>query len=553
MKKPIILTVDDELEVSNAIERDLRSQYGKDYKIIKANSGKEALDAVRQLKKRGDQIALFLSDQRMPEMEGTEFLEEAIKIYPDARKVLLTAYADTNAAITAINKIELDHYLMKPWDPPEEKLFPVITDLLNSWRSQNIPSFDGIRVIGLQWDPASYHAKDFLARNNIPYQWLDIEESEEAKRLIEISGDAKPELPYLLCADGTALSNPNNKEIAEKVGLQTIANEPLYDLIIIGAGPAGLAAAVYGASEGLKTLVIEQQAPGGQAGMSSRIENYLGFPAGLSGSELTHRAVTQAKRFGVEILTPQKVEKLVSKESSKKIILQDGTELLCKAVLIATGVSYRKLEAKGIENFTGAGIYYGASMSEGPSLKGKNVLIVGGANSAGQSAMYFSRFAKVVTMIIRDISISKSMSQYLIDQIKATPNIEVKTQTEIIETVGSKKLEAVKIFSKEEQKETVLPVDSVFIFIGAYPRTDWLGKGIARDEHGFILSGIEIDYEQVENPYPILKRTPFMLESSIPGIFVAGDVRHGSIKRVASAVGEGSMAIMFIHKYLDTI
>jgi thioredoxin reductase (NADPH) len=554
MKKPIILTVDDEIEVSNAIERDLRSQYGRDYKIIKANSGREALDTVKQLKKRNDQIALFLSDQRMPEMEGTEFLEAAKKIYPDSRKVLLTAYADTNAAITAINKIELDHYLMKPWDPPEEKLFPVLTDLLNSWHSQNIPPFEGIRVIGLQWDSGCYHIKDFLTRNNIPYQWLDLEESDEARRLIEIAGgDSKPELPYLLFADGSSLSRPDYRQVAEKVGLQMIANEPLYDLIIIGGGPAGLAAAVYGASEGLKTLVIEQEAPGGQAGMSSRIENYLGFPAGLSGSELTHRAVTQARRFGVEILTPQRVAKLVAKEPSKKVILQDGSELLSKAILLATGVSYRKLEAKGIQDFTGVGVYYGSSMSEGPSLKGKDILIVGGANSAGQAAMYFSRFARTVTMIIRDVSISKSMSQYLIDQIEATPNIKIQTETELIETRGSKRLESVRLVNKKEKKESTLNVNSVFVFIGAYPHTDWLGEQIARDDYGFILSGREINDQKKLNLFAAAKRRPFMLETSIPGVFVAGDVRHGSVKRVASAVGEGSMAIMFIHKYLDTI
>lgn len=552
MKKPIILTVDDELEVSNAIERDLRSQFGKDYKIIRTNSGNEALDTVRQLKKRNDPIALFLTDQRMPEMEGTEFLEEAIKIYPNARKVLLTAYADTNAAITAINRLGLDHYLMKPWDPPEEKLYPVLTDLLSSWQSSNRPPFEGIRVIGMPWDPASYQVKDFLARNNIPYQWLSLEDNEEAKHLTALA-DPKPELPYLLFPDGSSLSKPDIRAIAERVGLQTIASEPLYDLIIIGAGPAGLAAAVYSASEGLKTLVVEQQAPGGQAGMSSRIENYLGFPVGLSGSELTHRAVTQARRFGVEILTPQKVIELKSDGPSKKVKLQDGSELQSRAVLIATGVSYRTLNAKGIQELTGAGIYYGASMSEGPSVKGKDIIIVGGANSAGQAAMYFSRFAKTINILIRAESINKSMSQYLIDQIAATPNIIIRPKTEIIEAIGNKKLDCIKIMQRDTQTEETISVGSVFIFIGAFPHTDWLGDHIARDSHGFILSGSHIRADEKFRSGPSADRIPYHLETSAPGIFVAGDVRHGSVKRVASAVGEGSMAVMFVHQYLNTI
>jgi thioredoxin reductase (NADPH) len=553
MKKPIILTVDDEIEVSNAIERDLRAQYGKSYKIIKTNSGSEALETVAQLKRRDDQIALFLTDQRMPEMEGTEFLEEAIKIYPYARKVLLTAYADTNAAIDAINKLGLDHYLMKPWDPPEEKLYPVITDLLNSWRLDNRDPSEGIRIVGIKWDPATYRIKDFLARNNIPYQWLDLEENDEAKRLIDIAGEPTPDLPYLLFPDGSSLTQPENREIAERVGLQTIATKPLYDLIIVGAGPAGLAAAVYGASEGLKTLVVEQQAPGGQAGMSSRIENYLGFPVGISGSELTHRAVTQARRFGVEILSAQKVVGFESQGPSKTVKLQDGTELLSRSLLIATGVSYRKLESKGVEALTGAGIYYGAAMSEGESVRDKDVSIIGGANSAGQAAMYFSRFAKTVTLIVRGDSISSSMSQYLIDQIQATPNIQIWTNTEIIEAIGTTRLECLKIKRKSEQKEEMLPASALFIFIGAIPHTDWLGEQVARDSHGFILSGSDIKinghYKTSVNP----AQKPHMLETSLPGVFVAGDVRHGSVKRVASAVGEGSMAVMFVHRYLSTI
>jgi thioredoxin reductase (NADPH) len=553
MIKPIILTVDDEIEVSNAIERDLRSHFGKDYKIIKSNSGEEALETVRQLKKRDDQIALFLTDQRMPVMEGTKFLEEAIKIYPNARKVLLTAYADTNAAIAAINKLGLDHYLMKPWDPPEDNLYPVLSDLLVNWRSNNRPPFEGIRVVGIQWDPASYQVKDFLARNNIPYLWLNLEVNEEAKRLIKVAGDPTPDLPYLIFPDGSTLVKPENREIAERVGLQTIADKPFYDLVIVGGGPAGLAAAVYGASEGLKTLVVEQQAPGGQAGMSSRIENYLGFPAGLSGSELTHRAVTQARRFGVEILSAQKVVDLVYSGSSKTVKLGDGNELLCRALLIATGVSYRKLEAKGIEELTGAGIYYGAALSEGESVKGQDVSIIGGANSAGQAAMYFARFAKTVTMLVRGESISSSMSQYLIDQINTTPNIRIWPKTEIKEAVGSTRLESLIVTHKDDQSEETIPVSALFIFIGAVPHTDWLGGQVARDSHGFILAGSDISSNDHFKSRSTPHRIPFMLETSLPGIFVAGDVRHGSVKRVASAVGEGSMAVMFIHRYLSTI
>jgi len=533
MKKPVIVTVDDEIEVSNAIERDLRTEYGKEYKIIKTNSGREALETIRELKQRDDQIALFLTDQRMPEMEGTEFLEEAIKIYPNARKVLLTAYADTNAAIAAINKLGVDHYLMKPWDPPEERLYPVLTDLLDNWRSNNRDSFEGVRMVGVQWDPAAYRIKDFLARNNIPYQWLDIESNTEAKRLMEIAGEPKPDLPYLLFSDGSTLTKPENREIAERVGLQTIATEPLYDLIIVGAGPAGLAAAVYGASEGLKTLVIEQQAPGGQAGMSSRIENYLGFPVGLSGSELTHRAVTQARRFGVEILSAQKVVGLDSDGPSKRVKLQDDTKLLCRSLLIATGVSYRKLEAKGIEQLTGSGIYYGAAMSEGESVKGKDVVIVGGANSAGQAAMYFSRFAKTVTIVIRGQSISSSMSQYLIDQIKNTSNIRIWPETEIKEAIGTNRLECLKLIRKNNQDEDTIPASALFVFIGAVPHTDWLGDQVARDPHGFILSGTDIDTNGHFKQKSATRRAPYMLETSSPGVFVAGDVRHGSVKRVA--------------------
>jgi thioredoxin reductase (NADPH) len=553
MPKPIILTTDDEIEVSNAIERDLRMNYGKDYRIIKTTSGKEALDTILELKRRNDQIALFLTDQRMPEMAGTEFLEQAMKFYPEARKVLLTAYADTDAAISAINKLSLDYYLMKPWDPPEEKLYPIINDLLEDWRLINSPPFEGIRVVGNQWAPASYQVKNFLTRNNIPYLWLAIEQSEEGKRLIEASGITDLELPCLFFPDGTILQKPENRDIAERVGLRTSADKPFYDLIIVGAGPAGLAAAVYGASEGLHTVVIEQQAPGGQAGMSSRIENYLGFPGGISGSELARRAVTQARRFGVEILTAQKAVEIIADGPSRTIRLADGKELRCRALLISTGVSYRQIKAKGIEKLTGAGVYYGAAMSEGESLKGLDVFIVGGANSAGQAAMYFSRFAKTVTLLVRGKSLSSSMSKYLIDQINATDNIKVWMKKEVKEIIGKDRLEKLVLWSNDSQTTETVEASALFIFIGAQPRTEWLGDLVARDEHGFILSGPDIPPHRKFITNSSQDRLPFLLETSLTGVFVAGDARHGSVKRVASAVGEGSMAVMYIHRYLSSV
>jgi thioredoxin reductase (NADPH) len=553
MAKPIILTVDDDIQVSNTIERDLKRQYGKEYKIIKTYSGKEALETVNQLKQRDDQIALLLTDQRMPEMNGTEFLEEAIEIFPDAQRVLLTAYTDTDAAIESINKLGLDYYLLKPWDPPEEKLYPMLTDLLNDWRVNNPPPFEGIRIVGYQWNPASHQVKNFLARNNIPYQWLDVEVNDEAIRLLKAAGEPAPDLPYLIFPDGSTIEKPENREIAEKVGLQTIADQPFYDLVIVGAGPAGLAASVYGASEGLKTLVVEQEAPGGQAGMSSRIENYLGFPGGLSGSELANRAVTQARRLGVEILTAQKVVGLNADGPAKKVVIGDGNELLCKSLLIATGVSYSKLDAKGIDELTGAGIYYGAALSEGGSVKNQHVYIIGGANSAGQAAMYFSRFAKSVTMLVRGKSISATMSQYLIDQIDDTQNISVLTTTEVKQAIGSDRLESLIITRENGQTEETVPASALFIFIGAMPNTDWLGDVIARDSHGFILSGPDIDANRTNATRSVQYQTPNMFETSSKGIFVAGDVRHGSVKRVASAVGEGSMAVMFVHQYLNTV
>jgi thioredoxin reductase (NADPH) len=552
MANPMILTLDDDADVLRAIERDLRSEYGSKYRITRADSGEAALELLEELRRRGDPSALFLVDQRMPRMTGLEFLEKAVELYPEARRVLLTAYADTDAAIRAINKVQIDYYLLKPWDPPEEKLYPILTDLLNDWEATHRPPFEGIRVVGNHWAPASHQVKDFLARNGIPYLWLDPEVNEEARRLIEVSEIPKLELPALFFPDGSILQKPENREIAERVGLQTSADLPFYDLVVVGAGPAGLAASVYGASEGLRTLVVERQAPGGQAGMSSRIENYLGFPGGLSGGELARRAVNQARRFGVEILAAQEVVGLAAEGPSRRVKLGDGSELCCRALLIATGVSYRRLQAEGIERLTGAGVYYGAAMTEGESVKGQDVYIVGGANSAGQSAMYFSRFAKNVIMLVRDESLAKGMSQYLIDQIGATANIQVLTKTKVLEAVGSERLEKLVIARDGDGSSETVQAAALFIFIGALPHTDWLGDLIARDQHGFILSGLDT-LGKGAVPRSQQDRVPFTLETNVPGIFVAGDVRHGSVKRVASAVGEGSMAVMYVHHYLESV
>lgn len=552
MAKPVLFTVDDDTEVLRAVERDLRGQYGSEYRILRANSGESALNALEELKRRGDPSALFLVDQRMPGMTGVEFMEKAVTLYPAAKRVLLTAYADTDAAIKAINDVQLDYYLLKPWDPPEEKLFPVITDLLDDWHSEFRPAFEGVRVVGNQWDPASHTTKEFLTRNNIPYLWLDPEVHEEGQKLIEISDVGGSELPAVFFPDGSRLLRPDIREIAEKVGLQTTADRPFYDLMVVGGGPAGLAAAVYGASEGLKTLVIERSAPGGQAGMSSRIENYLGFPSGLSGGELARRAVTQARRFGVEILTAQEAVGLNADGPSRILTLSDGSEVGCRSLLIATGVSYRQLRAPGIEELTGAGVYYGAAMTEGESVIGEDVYIVGGANSAGQAAMYFARFAKNVNMLVRGDSLSATMSQYLIDQIGGTPNIHILTGTQVTAAIGTDRLEKL-VLSRQGSSETEeVSAAALFIFIGAMPHTDWLGDVVARDERGFILSGPDVTAAGSSVRWQ-QDRVPYMLESSVPGIFVAGDVRHGSVKRVASAVGEGSVAVMFIHQYLSMV
>ena len=553
MTKPTILTLDDDTSVLRAIERDLRKEYGLEYRVARADSGGAALELLQELQHRGDASALFLVDQRMPGMTGVEFLEKAMDYYPDARRVLLTAYADTDAAIKAINDIHIDYYMLKPWDPPSEKLYPVLNDLLGDWQTSYRAPFRGIRVVGYQWDPESHRIKDFLARNQIPYQCLDPETGEEAQSLINRSDGSTAELPLVLFEDGVSLEKPANRAIAERVGLKTSADEPFYDLVVVGGGPAGLAASVYGASEGLRTLVVEQHAPGGQAGTSSLIENYLGFPGGLSGGELARRAVTQARRFGVEMLSTQKVVGLSAKGPTRSIALDDGSNLRCRALVVATGVDYRKLEARGIDELTGAGVYYGAAMTEGQSVKDKDVYVVGGANSAGQAAMYFARFARSVTMLVRGESLSLKMSQYLVNQIEATENIRVWTQTRVAEVIGDDRLQQLVIACGEDGSLETVDASALFIFIGAVPHTEWLGDQIARDDHGFILSGADTSLKPDAALPSQADREPYMLETSVPGVFVAGDVRHGSVKRVASAVGEGSMAVMYVHRYLSSV
>lgn len=553
MAKPHILILDDEPQVLNALERDLRQHYRDEYRIVKAGSGAQALEMVRQLKQRNAPLALFLVDQRMPAMSGIEFLDEARAFYPEARKALLTAYADTEAAIASINLIGLDHYLMKPWDPPEQNLFPVLDDLLSEWAATVPVPYDGIRVAGTLWSASSHNVKDFLARNQIPYQWLDIEKDEQAKALVEAVNKEYHHLPAVFFPDGSVMIEPDNRTLAEKVGLQTRATQPFYDLIIVGAGPAGLAAAVYGASEGLRTIMIERDATGGQAGTSSRIENYLGFPKGLSGADLARRATAQAKRLGAEILTAQAVSRVRMDDSYRFVTLSDGTELSGHALLLATGVSVRTLEVPGVEAVTGAGAYYGAAMTEAAHFSGQHVVVIGGANSAGQGAMFFSRYASKVTMLVRGSSLALSMSKYLIDQIAETKNIEVLVHNEVIEVKGKERLESVVIRNNQTGEVQALPAAAMFIFIGAVAHTEAVAGVVERDSAGFILTGLDLLQNGRRPRGWNLPRDPFLLETSVPGIFAAGDVRHGSIKRVASAVGEGSVAVQFVHQYLRTV
>jgi thioredoxin reductase (NADPH) len=556
MTKPVLLTVDDDAEVLRAIERDLRRKYAGEYRVLRAESGVAAMEIVRELKVRNNPVALFLVDQRMPGLSGVQFLEQAISLFPDAKRVLLTAYADTDAAIAAINEAGVNHYLLKPWDPPEENLYPVLDDLLEDWQADFPPYFEGIRVLGNRWSPESHNVKDFLARNHVPYQWLDIETAEtdsEVRALVDLlEPEEKKALPLVIFPNGVRLRQPRLPEVAENIGLRTRAAEAFYDLAIVGGGPAGLAAAVYGASEGLRTVIVEREAPGGQAGMSSRIENYLGFPSGLSGADLARRAVVQAKRFGVEILSAEATA--VRLDGPYRLLqLAGGTELSCHALLVATGVQWRKLNVPGVERLTGAGIYYGAAMTEALSSKDEDVFVIGGANSAGQAAMYFSKYARRVVMLVRGPSPSASMSQYLINQLKETKNIQIEFNSSVVEAHGADHLEAVSVHCSATNEINKVPANALFILIGAAPNTAWLADVVERDELGFILSGPDLMRDGKRPKGWQVDRDPGLLETSVPGIFVVGDVRHGSVKRVASGVGEGSVAISFVHQYLSKV
>jgi thioredoxin reductase (NADPH) len=547
MARPILLAVDDDISVLEAVVQDLRRQYGADYRIMRAASGQAALDTLAQVKVRQEPLALIVSDQRMPGMTGVDFLERSRELYPDARRVLLTAYADTEAAIQAINSARIHYYLNKPWDPPEEKLYPVLSDLLDDWKAGYRPPFEGLRVIGNRWSLQDHRLRNFLSRNHVPYRWLDIAANEEAIKLLAERQLKAEQLPAVLFADGTILVEADPDTLAERVGLRTQATQEFYDMTVIGAGPAGLAAAVYGASEGLKTLVIEPDAPGGQAGSSSRIENYLGFPTGITGADLGRRAHIQASRFGAEFLT-QRATGLRIDGQYRFVQMADGREISSHVVLLAPGVQYRKLTIPGAEQLTGRGIYYGAALVEAAACKDEDVYVVGGANSAGQAALHFAKFACKVTMLVRGAGLTVTMSKYLIDEIERTSNIVVATGTQVIEAQGETHLEGLKL--RGPSGEYCVPGISLFVFIGAEPGVDWLPASVLRDDKGFVLAGPDLPRDGKGPAVWRETREPFLLETSVPGVFVAGDVRHGSVKRVASAVGEGSIAVQFAHQYL---
>jgi thioredoxin reductase (NADPH) len=556
MPKPVLFSVDDDPNVLRAIERDLRSQYGADYRVIASDTPEGGVDLLKQLKLRNDDVALLLADQRMPRMNGVEFLQEGMRIFPDAKRALLTAYADTNAAISAINEANINYFFLKPWDPPAEHLYPQLDDLLDDWKASYRPTFQGMRVLGTRWSPRSYELRDFLARNHVPYQWIDVEltgRDPETKRILEALGPEANNLPVVLFPDGTKLLESVPSQVAQKVGLRTRAQTSFYDLAIVGGGPAGLAAAVYGASEGLHTVMIEREAPGGQAGMSSRIENYLGFPTGLSGGDLARRAVVQAQRFGVEILSPQEAVGVRVEGPYRIIKLADGNEISCHTLLIATGVQWRRLEAVGVDRLQGAGVYYGGGATEALSCKGEIIYVVGGANSAGQAAMNFARYAERVVLLVRGDSLSSTMSQYLIDQVQRTPNIQIWSHATVLEAHGNSRLEEISVLCLDTNKTERVPASAMFIFIGALPQTDWLANVVERDDRGFIFTGPDLLRDSRRPKGWALDRDPFLLETNVPGLFAVGDVRHGSVKRVASGVGEGSVAVQFIHQYLSKV
>jgi thioredoxin reductase (NADPH) len=550
VSEPVILVIDDDPQVLAAIRRDLRSRYREDYRVLSANSGEAALDAVRQLKARGDALAMIISDQRMPSMLGVDVLARTREIYPLARRVLLTAYSDIDAAVRGINESHLHHYLQKPWDPPEERLFPPVDDLLSTWQAEYRPEVAGLRLIGYQWSPRSHELKHFLASNLIPYRWFDVERDPDVPRLLEAAGVQDQDLPVLILENGTVLRNPTMGKCADSLCLKMAAAHDLYDLIIIGAGPAGLAAAVYGASEGLRTLLLDGQGPGGQAGASSKIENYLGFPSGVSGSELTRRAVAQAQRFGAEILAPVSVAGLSVDEGYKQVALADGRVLLTRAVITATGMTYRELEAEGIADYIGAGVYYGAALTEAHSCRDRRVIVIGGGNSAGQSAVYLSRFAREVRLVVRRDSLAPTMSHYLIQQLAALPNVGILPSMVAERVEGQGRLQKVSLKSLVDQSVSTEDADALFIFIGTRPHSDWLPPSVLRNAKGFVLTGRDAEIAEDFSKTWKETRDPMLLETTIPGVFAAGDVRAGAMNRVASAVAEGAMAVRMVSDYL---
>jgi thioredoxin reductase (NADPH) len=547
--KPVIIAVDDEPEVVQAIQRDLRSRYAKDYRVVWANDGREAIETLKTLAMQNDPVALILVDQRMPGVTGIDVLKETLDLHPDAKRALLTAYADTDAAISAINEVDLDHYIMKPWDPPEDRLYPILDDLLEDWAAGYRPSYEGLRVVAQQWSREAHALKAFLARNQIPYLSLDIDNDPKAAVLADEAGAGPDQMPMVLFPEGPPLLHPTATEVAERVGLRVHATADIYDVVIVGGGPAGLAAAVYGSSEGLKTLLIEEEAPGGQAGQSSLIENYLGFPRGLSGADLARRATSQAKRLGAEILVPGTVAGVTRKDPYKLLEMADGSEISCKSLIVASGVSYRRLNADGLDDLLGTGVYYGTSTIEASTHRDQSMFVVGGGNSAGQASLFLSRFTDAVTILIRGHDLTDSMSKYLIDNLEANPAVSVRPRSQVVSGFGHERLEALVIKDLETDVEEKVEAGAVFIFIGQKAHTDWLGQLVALDDRNFILTGEDIGQVKGWN----VERDPLPLETSVPGIFAAGDVRHGSIKRVAGAVGEGATAIRFVHQHLASL
>ena len=551
MKLPYIIIVDDDEQVLRAIQRDMRNEYREDYKIAATESAREAIDLVKELKLKNEVVALFISDQRMPEMEGVAFLEEVNEFFPEAKKVLLTAYSDIEAAIKAINKVKLDYYLLKPWQPPEEKLIPVVNDLLDDWHAFFKPNIEAIRIVGFQWSPKSHYVKEFLSGNLVPYLWMDVESHEEAEEYLSSAGVTKNELPLVILTDGTFMADPSLKELAERVGLQQVATKEMYDVLIIGAGPAGLAASVYGSCEGLKTVLVEKSNPGGQAASSARIENYLGFPTGLSGGELTRRAISQTLRFGTEILTPQQVKNITLKDGYKITEMMDGTKIFSKTIVIATGVDYAKLAIPGLDKFTGAGVYYGSAAVEAHACRDETVYIAGGGNSACQAALYLSKFAKEVNIVIRGEKLAQTAANYLVENISNTPNIRIITNTNIVSCSGSTVLESITLSNKVTGEDCIVPAKALFVYIGTRPGTEWLSDVVLKNEKGFILTGSELTREKSYHTFWKLDREPYLPETSIPGIFASGDVRAGALAGISSAVGEGALAIRFVRKYLQ--